>query len=786
MGLRDFCEYETIKLVRIRSVKLGSLKWSINGTILAFICIMLVWNKEYHEHDYVVSSVTAKVKGVAVTKDTDLEGVLWDVADHSGLSQGKDSFFVVTNAIVTKNQRQGSCPEVTAFKCVGICIVYYQRYCKDMHGSTYHSSTYNRSSIKVSGVQTGKCVDFDWSVKTCEVFAWCPIEKRRVGPKPAILGSAENFTVLIKNNIGFPNFNYTNRNILPHMNDTYLRGCVFNRTTDPYCPIFRLGDIVQEAGENFTEMAIEGGVIAIQINWECNLDRLFHKCVPEYSFRRLDEKNSNKTLFPGLNFRFARNYKQNGVEERTLFKVYGIRFDVMVFGKTTVLLDWFITTYVHPSCCSKEVKSNYTGKKYESVDLKQSPLYVSFVDEDHIAVVKGPFRKSLQEMKPAAVQVRRLHNESMRECLSLLQRPPSRSKDMEMREVRHTGENSKEHETNPPLWCRCGQCHPMPSLQEQLCCRRRVQTGKCVDFDWSVKTCEVFAWCPIEKRRVGPKPAILGSAENFTVLIKNNIGFPNFNYTNRNILPHMNDTYLRGCVFNRTTDPYCPIFRLGDIVQEAGENFTEMAIESPLFVSFVDEDHIAVVKGPFRKSLQEMKPAAVQVRRLHNESMRECLSLLQRPPSRSKDMEMREVRHTGENSKEHETNPPLWCRCGQCHPMPSLQEQLCCRRSAGHCISTSATFSRLVLDRQTLESVLLYRGPLLDLSQAHTSTKWLRHCAYSQYTQWRFGDVEPGSYAVIPSCSVWKIRERYPSVEGQYTGLCCEKRVLIKHDQGDK
>ncbi|MGH0151452.1 UNVERIFIED_CONTAM: hypothetical protein FKN15_024102 [Acipenser sinensis] len=538
MGLRDFCEYETIKLVRIRSVKLGSLKWSINGTILAFICIMLVWNKEYQEHDYVVSSVTAKVKGVAVTKDSDLEGVLWDVADHSGLSQGKDSFFVVTNAIVTKNQRQGSCPEVTAFKCVGIYIVYYQRYCKYMHGSTYHSSSYNRASIKVSGVQTGKCVDFDWSVKTCEVFAWCPIEKRRVGPKPAILGSAENFTVLIKNNIGFPNFNYTNRNILPHMNDTYLRGCVFNRTTDPYCPIFRLGDIVQEARENFTEMAIEGGVIAIQINWECNLDRLFHKCVPEYSFRRLDEKNSNKAIFPGLNFRFARNYKQNGVEERTLFKAYGIRFDVMVFGK------------------------------------------------------------------------------------------------------------------------------------------------------------------------------------------------------------------------------------------------------SPLYVSFVDEDHIAVVKGPFRKSLQEMKPAAVQVRRLHNESMRECLSLLQRPPSRSKDMEMREVRHTGENSKEHETNPPLWCRCGQCHPMPSLQEQLCCRRSAGHCISTSATFSRLVLDRQTLESVLLYRGPLLDLSQAHTSTKWLRHCAYSQYTQWRFGDVEPGSYAVIPSCSVWKIRERYPSVEGQYTGLCCEKRVLIKHDQG--
>ncbi|KAK1117487.1 P2X purinoceptor 4-like, partial [Acipenser oxyrinchus oxyrinchus] len=52
-----------------------------------------------------------------------------------------------------------------------------------------------------SGIPTGQCVEFNSSVKTCEVFAWCPIEGTRNASKPAILESAENFTVFIKNKI---------------------------------------------------------------------------------------------------------------------------------------------------------------------------------------------------------------------------------------------------------------------------------------------------------------------------------------------------------------------------------------------------------------------------------------------------------------------------------------------------------------------------------------------------------------------------------------------------------
>jgi hypothetical protein len=35
--LINLCEYETHKLVRIQSARLGSLKWTFNGVILMFI-----------------------------------------------------------------------------------------------------------------------------------------------------------------------------------------------------------------------------------------------------------------------------------------------------------------------------------------------------------------------------------------------------------------------------------------------------------------------------------------------------------------------------------------------------------------------------------------------------------------------------------------------------------------------------------------------------------------------------------------------------------------------------
>ena len=43
------------------------------------------------------------------------------------------------------------------------------------------------------------------------------------------------------------------------MNDSYLRGC--HRGNDALCPIFRLGDIVHQAREDFAALALEVGLM---------------------------------------------------------------------------------------------------------------------------------------------------------------------------------------------------------------------------------------------------------------------------------------------------------------------------------------------------------------------------------------------------------------------------------------------------------------------------------------------------------------------------------------------
>ncbi|NXS72668.1 P2RX4 protein, partial [Pandion haliaetus] len=233
--------------------------------------------------------------------------------------QEENTVFVMTNAILTLNQRQGRCPELpddkTECKVKEDCVPGY-------------------ISTHSNGIQTGECVPYNSSIKTCEVFAWCPVEDDYHIPKPAFLQESENFTILVKNNIWYPKFNFSKRNILPTINSTYLKNCIYDSQTDPFCPIFRLGKIVEAAGQNFQEMAVEGGVMALQINWDCNLDRAASHCVPKYSFRRLDNKDSAHTVSPGYNFRFAKYYKDsNDTESRTLVKAYGIRFDILVFGK---------------------------------------------------------------------------------------------------------------------------------------------------------------------------------------------------------------------------------------------------------------------------------------------------------------------------------------------------------------------------------------------------------------------------------------------------------------------
>ncbi|XP_034728238.1 P2X purinoceptor 4b [Etheostoma cragini] len=312
-------DYETPKTLVIPTIEVGCVfRFTQLLVVLYVVGYVCVAQKAYQENNSVISSVTTKVKGFAFTNTSYMDPRFWDVADYVIPSQGDNSFFVLTNVVVTPGQTQSRCPELPnpSTACVDDCDC--------MEGYT---------DPRGNGIQTGLCENYTTTAKTCEVLSWCPLEIDTKLPKHALLASAENFTVLIKNSITYPKFNVHRRNILPHINSSYLKRCEFNRATDPDCPIFRLKSIVSEAGEEFQDMAVKGGVLGIIIDWSCDLDWWAGKCYPKYSFRRLDSKHPVNNVAPGYNFRFAKYYKtQDGEETRTLIKAYGIRFDVIVFG----------------------------------------------------------------------------------------------------------------------------------------------------------------------------------------------------------------------------------------------------------------------------------------------------------------------------------------------------------------------------------------------------------------------------------------------------------------------
>uniref|UniRef100_A0A8C7ZUD6 P2X purinoceptor n=1 Tax=Oryzias sinensis TaxID=183150 RepID=A0A8C7ZUD6_9TELE len=320
-GCRGFLhhvfDYETAKTLVIPHFGVGIVfRFTQLLVVLYVVGYVCVVQKGYQETDSVISTVTTKVKGFAYTNTSDMDPRMWDVADYVIPPQGDSSFFILTNLVVTPEQTQSHCPELPNPSTV----------CKDDCDCI---EGYN--DPRRNGIRTGLCENFSTTVKTCEVFSWCPLEvDTRL---KALLAAAENFTVLIKNSITYPKFNFHGRNILPHVNSSYLAHCEFNRLTDPDCPIFRLKRIISEAEADFQEMAVKGGILGILIDWSCDLDWWAGKCLPKYSFRRLDSQNQDNDVAPGYNFRFAKFYKRaDGVEERTLIKAYGIRFEVIVFG----------------------------------------------------------------------------------------------------------------------------------------------------------------------------------------------------------------------------------------------------------------------------------------------------------------------------------------------------------------------------------------------------------------------------------------------------------------------
>ncbi|XP_037589084.1 P2X purinoceptor 2 isoform X2 [Cebus imitator] len=334
-------DYETPKVIVVRNRRLGVLYRAVQLLILLyFVWYVFIVQKSYQESETgPESSIITKVKGITTS-----EHKVWDVEEYVKPPEGGSVFSIITRVEATQFQTQGTCPESIR-----------------VHNATCHSDAdcvAGELDMLGNGLRTGRCVPYyQGPSKTCEVFGWCPVEDGA-----SVRGNIADRT------------------------DGYLKRCTFHEASDLYCPIFKLGFIVEQAGESFAELAQKGGVIGVIINWDCDLDLPASECNPRYSFRRLDPKHVLASS--GYNFRFAKYYKINGTTTRTLIKAYGIRIDVIVHGQAgkfsliptiinlataltsigvgSFLCDWILLTFMNKN-------KVYSHKKFDKVCAPSRP-----------------------------------------------------------------------------------------------------------------------------------------------------------------------------------------------------------------------------------------------------------------------------------------------------------------------------------------------------------------------------------------------------------------------------
>ncbi|XP_075424066.1 P2X purinoceptor 2 [Ascaphus truei] len=314
-------DYETPKVIVVKNLQLGTIYRLLQLLIIVyFVWYVFVVQKGYQARETgPESAVITKVKGVSMSKAPRGTKKVWDVSEYVKPPEGGSVFTIITRTESTKIQTLGTCPESRNVPDA-LCISD-----EDCNRGEMHQLGH--------GEQTGRCVtSVRGSLKTCEVFAWCPLEDEFVTSE-SLQEFVPNFTILIKNNIHFPQFGFSKGNI-EGQNAHFLRNCTYHPSRSPYCPIFSVGFIVSQAKANFTQLAGKGGIIGVIINWNCNLDLDTSKCRPQYSFRRIDLQSQAST---GYNYRFAKYYNRNGTESRILIKVYGIRIDVIVHGQIYTL-----------------------------------------------------------------------------------------------------------------------------------------------------------------------------------------------------------------------------------------------------------------------------------------------------------------------------------------------------------------------------------------------------------------------------------------------------------------
>ncbi|XP_043922065.1 P2X purinoceptor 7-like [Protopterus annectens] len=179
---------------------------------------------------------------------------------------------------------------------------------------------------------------------------------------------------------------------------------------------------------------------------------------------------------------------------------------------------------------------------------------------------------------------------------------------------------------------------------------------------------------------------------------------------------------------------------------------------------------------------QDYQSLQNKIQGLSTDEMRHLCNLIaERNPALVQEILEEQERWSSEITEQHQAElPPNWCVCHSCQDMPATQERVCCANSPMNYLSFVLKMSEVVLHHGVLHVADTYRRAIFGIPLETDKNRCFRHSAYRQFTVWHYGRLGSRVRGVIPSCCVWRIRDRYPNPLGQYTGFLAQWRTVIE------
>ncbi|XP_069585064.1 uncharacterized protein [Ranitomeya imitator] len=131
------------------------------------------------------------------------------------------------------------------------------------------------------------------------------------------------------------------------------------------------------------------------------------------------------------------------------------------------------------------------------------------------------------------------------------------------------------------------------------------------------------------------------------------------------------------------------------------------------------------------------------------------------------------------DTEENRIGKNDWCHCGNCVPMPTNIESICCQEIQNaeqymldfSCITLHEFFHTFCERNETVSIVLRTVDQNLHPPPSKEIKRKLRKTAYRSFTAWIHGYLGAGNRRPIPSCVVHKVRFAFPDDDDEYMGF---------------